>query len=330
MGELVDGGVGVHQQLQQNHGQQLHYLSSESFDEDHQSTTSSTESGSNVAHRKDHEFIPTRMKTISASKPASDPKQFTRIPSNPLLISATKQMMQVDEVKKLKKKESIVPKRGDDEPDWQSNLSSWKDKRRKQSEEALQRVAEVKALESGEEDFNQRQKISIGKKLSSLLYTNGEDDWSEILEKTPPAAVAPSNQISETISENPAEKKRQISMPILPSYSEPVKPVTTKEEAEETTQLVKQASRNPVGYFAIKEDVNDGYGEGIPVLNRKTSAPVLPYGSPRSTSEEKEPPPVRRKSSELSTSMKSRLELFMKQEEDNKNQKARVVEPDNT
>ena len=39
------------------------------------------------------------------------------------------------------------------------NLSSWKDKRRKQSEEALQRVAEVKALESGEEDFNQRQKM---------------------------------------------------------------------------------------------------------------------------------------------------------------------------
>ena len=70
------------------------------------------------------------------------------------------------------------------------------------------------------------------------MYTNGEDDWSEILEKTPPAAVAPSNQISETISENPPEKKRQISMPILPSYNEPVKPVTSKEEAEETTQLV--------------------------------------------------------------------------------------------
>ena len=84
----------VHLQ-QVQHG--LHYLSSESFDEDHQSTTSSTESGSNVnsAHRKDHEFIPTRMKTISASKPAADPKQFTRIPSNPLLISAQKQLMQV-------------------------------------------------------------------------------------------------------------------------------------------------------------------------------------------------------------------------------------------
>ena len=70
--------------------------------------------------------------------------------------------------------------------------------------------------------------------------------------------------------------------------------------------------------FQVDHVENDGYGEGIPVLNRKTSAPVLPYGSPRSGSEEKEPPPVRRKSSELSTSMKSRLELFMKQEDEQK------------
>lgn len=72
------------------------YLSSESL-EDHNSTTSSTESNSasGQAHRKDHEFIPTRMKTISASKPAADPKQFTRIPSNPLLISAQKQLLLV-------------------------------------------------------------------------------------------------------------------------------------------------------------------------------------------------------------------------------------------
>ena len=100
----VDGHGGLHyphhhhhQEVDGVHLQQhgLHYLSSESFDEDHQSTTSSTESGSNVAHRKDHEFIPTRMKTISASKPAADPKQFTRVPSNPLLISAQKQLMQV-------------------------------------------------------------------------------------------------------------------------------------------------------------------------------------------------------------------------------------------
>lgn len=84
-------------------------------------------------------------------------------------------------MEEVKKKKEVV-KRGDDEPDWQNvsffntikvsskpqalmeksifqNLSSWKDKRRKQSEEALQRVTEVKALESDGEDFNQRQKL---------------------------------------------------------------------------------------------------------------------------------------------------------------------------
>ena len=38
------------------------------------------------------------------------------------------------------------------------NLSSWKDRRRKQSEEALMRVAEVKALESEGDDYNQQKK----------------------------------------------------------------------------------------------------------------------------------------------------------------------------
>ena len=103
------------QQRQANHDR---YLSTESLD-DHHSTTSSTESNPNHSGsgRKDHEFIPTRMKTISASKPAADPTQFTRIPSNPLLISAQKQLMKVEEVKK---KKEVVHKRGDDEPDWQN------------------------------------------------------------------------------------------------------------------------------------------------------------------------------------------------------------------
>merc|ERR1712038_1868308 len=131
--------------------------------------------------------------------------------------------------------------------------------------------------------------------------------------------------------------KRNNSVPSFrPARNEPVTPEEVKKEAEEITQLVKMASKKPFGLVhavgSENEDAeNDGYGEGIPVLNRKTSAPVLPYGSPRSGSGEKEPPPVRRKSSELSTSMKSRLELFMKQDDDDsKNQKQRIVEPDNT
>ena len=71
------------------------YLHSTEDLEDHHSTTSSTESNSHLGSRKDHEFIPTRMKTISASKPAADPSQFTRVNSNPLLISAQKQLMKV-------------------------------------------------------------------------------------------------------------------------------------------------------------------------------------------------------------------------------------------
>ena len=55
-----------------------------------------------------------------ASKPASNPGQFTRINSNPLLISAQKQMLVVEEAKKKKKEEEKKEKIGEDIPDWQS------------------------------------------------------------------------------------------------------------------------------------------------------------------------------------------------------------------
>ena len=51
---------------------------------------------------QDHEFIPTRMKTINASRPAANPQQFTRVTSNPLLLSAQQQMLKVEEIKKAK------------------------------------------------------------------------------------------------------------------------------------------------------------------------------------------------------------------------------------
>ncbi len=51
---------------------------------------------------QDHEFIPTRMKTIQANKPVANPQQFTKVNSNPLLISAQKQMLKVEEIKKAK------------------------------------------------------------------------------------------------------------------------------------------------------------------------------------------------------------------------------------
>ena len=56
----------------------------------------------------------------------------------------------------------------------------------------------------------------------------------------------------------------------------------------------------------------------------------MPYGSSPRISEEKETAPsVRRKSSELSLSMKSRLEAFTKNQDDENNANKRIVEPDN-
>ncbi len=144
--------------------QQQQYFSNESL-EDRTSTTSSTEGSINVERRKDHEFIPTRMKTINASKPAANPQQFTKVPSNPLLISAQKQMLQAEEIRKAKeaaaKKKQMEEESsnsasasGADQPDWQNELSSWKSRRRKQSEETLMRVAEIKVMEEGETDPN--------------------------------------------------------------------------------------------------------------------------------------------------------------------------------
>eukprot|EP00092_Neocalanus_flemingeri_P001691 GFUD01001804.1.p1 GENE.GFUD01001804.1~~GFUD01001804.1.p1 ORF type:complete len:876 (+),score=235.22 GFUD01001804.1:615-3242(+) len=153
------------------------YNSEESL-EDNQSTTSSTESRQSDFNKKEHEFIPTRSSGILASKPAANPAQFTRINSNPLLISAQKQMLLVEEVKKKKKEVKV----GDDVPDWQSNLDGWKMRRRKQSEDAIVRVSEIKRI--GDQEFENgtgKRKSSIGKKISLQLHNDDEIDFDELV-----------------------------------------------------------------------------------------------------------------------------------------------------
>jgi len=153
------------------------YNSEESL-EDNQSTTSSTESRQSDFNKKEHEFIPTRSSGILASKPAANPGQFTRVNSNPLLISAQKQMLLVEEVKKKKKEIKV----GDDIPDWQSNLDGWKLRRRKQSEDAIVRVSEMKRI--GDQEFengNGRRKSSIGKKISLQLHNDDQIDFDELI-----------------------------------------------------------------------------------------------------------------------------------------------------
>lgn len=71
------------------------------------------------------------MKTINASKPAANPQQFTKVPSNPLLISAQKQMLKVEEIKKTKEmvKKLSAEKIVNDEPGEESLLNSITDER---------------------------------------------------------------------------------------------------------------------------------------------------------------------------------------------------------
>jgi len=170
------------------------YNSEESL-EDNQSTTSSTESRQSDFMKKEHEFIPTRSSGILASKPAANPGQFTRINSNPLLISAQKQMLLVEEVKKKKE----VVKVGEDIPDWQSNLDGWKMRRRKQSEETIGRVEDLKRVTDPEAEALGWRKSSLGKKISLQIENNdeinfddfGDDDEEEKEEDKKPGVYTP-------------------------------------------------------------------------------------------------------------------------------------------
>jgi len=157
--------------------------------EDNQSTTSSTESRQSDFQRKasDQEFIPTRSTGILASKPAANPAQFTRINSNPLLISAQKQLMLVEEAKKKKKEQERKQIVGDDTPDWQSNLDGWKLRRRKQSEDAIERLTEMKRFgdDTGE---NGNRKSSISRKISAQYGNDDEIDFSDLNFEDDPAA----------------------------------------------------------------------------------------------------------------------------------------------
>merc|ERR1719264_2128261 len=106
----------------------------------------------------------------------SNAGQFTRINSNPLLISAQKQMLLVEEVKKKKKEVKV----GEDTPDWQSNLDGWKLRRRKQSEDAIVRVSEIKRVADQEQENGGRRKSSLGRKISLQIENDDQIDFDDL------------------------------------------------------------------------------------------------------------------------------------------------------
>jgi len=208
-GERTGRGLAPGPQLAQDR-----YNSEDSL-EDNQSSTSSTESRQSDFQRKEHEFIPTRSSGILANKPAYNPGQFTRVNSNPLLISAQKQLLLVEEVRKKKKEIKV----GEETPEWQSNLDNWKHRRRKQSEEALSRVSEIRRIEEMDTNAGMgKRKISdgnssyksIGRKIGLLIQQDDEIDLADLPSDDTGAFI---NEEDESKDDPPAAQSSNPSQP---------------------------------------------------------------------------------------------------------------------
>ncbi|KAG8199654.1 hypothetical protein JTE90_022109 [Oedothorax gibbosus] len=101
--------------------------------------SSSTDSGGKGA-----EQIPTRATAKPVVKAHNNPFQFVKVGTCPLYRKAEEQLKVVKEVKK-------PPEALKEEEEWQSNLDSWKSRRRKMSEDIFRRQEEIKQFETEEQ-----------------------------------------------------------------------------------------------------------------------------------------------------------------------------------
>ncbi|GFU55895.1 LIM and calponin homology domains-containing protein 1 [Nephila pilipes] len=105
--------------------------------------SSSTDSGASNGT----ENIPTRSVSKTVVKTHNNPFQFVKVGSCPLYKKAEEQLKKTKEVKKPE-----VLK--EEEEEWQTNLDSWKSRRRKMSEDVFRRQEEIRQFEQ-EEQFSQ-------------------------------------------------------------------------------------------------------------------------------------------------------------------------------
>merc|ERR1712037_1031794 len=65
-------------------------------------------------------------------------------------------------------------------PDWQSNLDGLKLRRRKQSEDAIVRVSEIKRVADQEQENGGRRKSSLGRKISLQIENDDQIDFDDL------------------------------------------------------------------------------------------------------------------------------------------------------
>ena len=163
--------------------------------------------------------------------------------------------------------------------------------------------------------------------MSSLLYTNPEDDWSDLgldgndYDDSPDhpstsSSQGPSSALSPTEQKMLLQKNN--SNKLSSQYNKSISPSTINEDEEESAKVVNENKTN--------HNMNNKFDLGPKVQNwtevirndapkRTISSPMVTYTQKEAdnsigSSNEENAPQVRRKSSELSASMKTRLEAF--------------------
>ncbi|XP_067124794.1 putative leucine-rich repeat-containing protein DDB_G0290503 isoform X2 [Centruroides vittatus] len=124
-------------------------------------SSSSSTSHSRQVSGDSTEYIPTRRLSKASAKPAHNPLQFVKISQIPLYRQQQEQKKTETKVVKEKVKE--------EEEEWQSNLDSWKSRRRKQSEGSLQRLEEIRRIELEEQQRQLEQKKVRTKTFSEMM-----------------------------------------------------------------------------------------------------------------------------------------------------------------
>ncbi|XP_054706456.1 LIM and calponin homology domains-containing protein 1-like isoform X3 [Uloborus diversus] len=126
-----------------------------------QQRSSSTDNGPG----KVPEHIPTRTVAKTTVKSHTNPFQFVKVGTCPLYRKAEEQLKKAKEVKKPE-----VLK--EEEEEWQTNLDSWKSRRRKMSEDVFRRQEEIKQFEMEEQvqQCNQRKTKTFSEMLESRAH----------------------------------------------------------------------------------------------------------------------------------------------------------------
>lgn len=153
---------------------------------------------------------------------------------------------------------------------------------------------------------------SIGKKLSSLLYTSGEDlDWSEMGLDRDEDVDVDQDEDTKKAPEDHHHHHHQNSNPSALRHSASPPPV--REETESSQSSSKDENSQPEWASSGVQNWTQVIRQDAP--KRAVSSPVVTYTQKINESESKQQQPqVRRKSSELSTTMRSRLQAFNSQE----------------